>query len=65
MRSLLTFAAYFVVVSALTAIVNALVINEKPARIARESFRFFTMVILGILALSVVVWALEWMFIPG
>jgi hypothetical protein len=63
MTGLLPFAGYFFLVSAVTSLVQALLLHESPRQVIREAVQFFLLVVGGIVGLSVVVYLLEWAFI--
>jgi hypothetical protein len=63
LSALLPFVAYFLGVSAITALVQALVREERPARIISEGLQFFLLVVGLIAGFSAFVYLLEWLFI--
>ncbi len=57
------FIVTFLIVCLVTAIVNALIRERKPGRIALHAARFFVWTVVGIAILSAVVYLLGWAFI--
>jgi hypothetical protein len=60
---LFQFTAYFLLVSAMTAVVNTYVQVEDPRQAGSHALRFFLWIVGGIAAFSVVVYFLSWWLI--
>ncbi len=59
MSQLANFIVYFLVVCAVTALVNSMIQEEKPGIILRNALHFFLLIVVGILVFSVIVYFLE------
>ncbi len=57
------FIVTFLIVCLVTATVNALIRERKPARIAMHAARFFVWTVIGVAILSAVAYLLGWAFI--
>lgn len=63
MSPLTQFIAFFLAVSAVTALVSTLIQEERPWRSAGQAVQFFAYIVVGIAGLSAVVRLLEHLFL--
>lgn len=64
-HSLAPFVASFLAVSLAVALVTSLIRLGEPRRIAAETWRFFSTIVICIVVFALVVVALEWIFVRG
>jgi hypothetical protein len=57
------FLGYFAFICAAVALACSLIRERDWRRIARETWHFFAMMVVGILVFSVIVYLLEWAFV--
>ncbi len=63
MSPLAQFVAYFLAVSAVTALVHCMIQEGRPGKILRQAFHFYFLIVAGIGIFSVLVFFLEMGFI--
>ncbi len=63
MVSLVSFVAYFLILTAAVTLVTALIRLDRPQHIVSEAGRFLVSITVGILLLCLIVAALEWVFV--
>jgi len=64
-HSITPFVLSFLAVSAVVALVTSLIRLGDPRRIAAETWRFFSTIVLCIVVFALVVAALKWLFVRG
>ena len=62
-ESLLPYAIFFLLVSFAVAVVTSAIRLRDPRQIVREGARLFVTIVVGIFVFSLVVFALEWLFV--
>ncbi len=63
MSPLAQFVAYFLLVSAIVAIVSSMVQEDRPRAIAAHAVQLYLWIVGGIASFSLVVYFLGWIFI--
>jgi len=63
MSSLTHFTAFFLVASAVTALVQSMVREPHPRKVLQDSGAFFFWVVVGIAGFSAIIHGLEWAFV--